>query len=48
MLHGVLHILIGQVGVDLGGIELFVAQNILEDPDVHLPRLVHQGGGGVA
>ena len=35
------------MGVDLGGAQVFVAQDLLEDPDVHPAVLVHQGGGGV-
>ena len=40
--------LIGDVGVNFGGADVGVPQNLLEGADVHAAVLIHQGSGSVA
>ena len=47
LIHSVLHISVRDVRVDLRGVELFMAENVLQNADVDVSRLIHQRRGGV-
>ena len=47
-IYGTLHGGIGNMRVDLGGIELLMTEDILEYADINVTALVHQRGGGMA
>ena len=48
LLHGILHVLVADMGIDLRGVQLLVSEDVLEHADIHLAALVHQCRCGVA
>lgn len=46
-LHRLFHITVADVRIDLRGVELFVTENVLQNADINVARLIHQGGGGM-